>query len=93
MLDLEDGLEFNPNEIEMAASQLDINLDDGPPKPKPIEQMSLAEQLAARRAEMNAAAAGGNEGAGEAAKPPPPKSKYPLDKDGNVDLSRMSLAE
>lgn len=46
--------------------------------------------------EKEAAAAGGSAGGGdkkEEEKAAPAKSKYPLDKDGNVDLSRMSLAE
>jgi len=41
---------------------------------------------------MNAKAKEGNTVVGmQPEKKDPPKSKYPLDKNGNVDLSRMSL--
>lgn len=72
MLDAEEELEFNPNDVEMASSKLDINLDDGPPKKKDPSQMTLAEQLAAQREAIKAKAEGGGDTAAER-KPPPKK--------------------
>jgi hypothetical protein len=82
--DAELDIEFKPDDIEFNSSKMDIEA----PKAKPAAMMSLAEQLAARREEMNKKA--------QEAPSAPPAPKEPAGPSGpktKEELSKMTMAE